>query len=376
MPTKAEIAALASEICGSESRAILRVKAIHDWIILNTAYDFENFLLKKIPSESYRATGVVSRGVAVCAGYSDAAAKLLNAVDIEATTVSGRTRRDGGGGHAWNMVKLDGQWYHLDVTWDDPVPDEPGRISYAWFLVSTFTISETRSFGAALPNAPDDYLSRVDAWDGGPVAQSAGEVADATRRLLREPGFGRGLILWRVPWSEAEPIISRELKRAVSRETRGYSWTGGDHYWRVFLRGEGGTAGVEAGIHRPWFRLWNSDKLECLTLTAKDGEAGGCLDRRTAKVLFPSVRDSAGQPLHKYFPSDGTPLLRFRYEGERKGWVVSGPAKTSPETRNHMVVNGERVGPVGRRVCLGDRFRLHSWRRGGLDEGLVLVVTD
>ena len=50
--------------------------------------------------------------------------------------VSGDTNSDGAEGHAWNLVKLDDEWFSLDVTWDDPVPDVEGRVKYGYFLIN------------------------------------------------------------------------------------------------------------------------------------------------------------------------------------------------------------------------------------------------
>ena len=38
--------------------------------------------------------------------------------------------------HAWNRVWIDGEVYYLDVTHDDPVPDQPGRVSYKYFMLT------------------------------------------------------------------------------------------------------------------------------------------------------------------------------------------------------------------------------------------------
>jgi len=40
------------------------------------------------------------------------------------------------GGHAWNLVKVDDEWYHLDTTWNDPVPDRGNGIRYDYFLLN------------------------------------------------------------------------------------------------------------------------------------------------------------------------------------------------------------------------------------------------
>ena len=47
------------------------------------------------------------------------------------------------GNHTWNRIKLGGKWYHVDVTWDDPVPDQLGYAIHTYFLVSDAFLSST-----------------------------------------------------------------------------------------------------------------------------------------------------------------------------------------------------------------------------------------
>jgi hypothetical protein len=100
---------------------------IHDYIVNNTTYDYENYNNNTIPHESYTVYGALVNGVAVCEGYSKAALLLFNKVGIEAGIVTSSAMN-----HAWNYVNIDNQYYHVDLTWDDPVP-ETNRIRYNYF---------------------------------------------------------------------------------------------------------------------------------------------------------------------------------------------------------------------------------------------------
>ncbi|WP_187434430.1 transglutaminase domain-containing protein [Paenibacillus methanolicus] len=107
--------------------------AIHDYLVLHTAYDEANYRQGTVPDDSYSAYGALVKGIAVCQGYANAANLLLNMAGIEAHIVTGTV---GGEPHAWNKIRLEGDYYNLDVTWDDPVPDKQGRVYYGYFNVT------------------------------------------------------------------------------------------------------------------------------------------------------------------------------------------------------------------------------------------------
>lgn len=84
----------------------------------------------------YNAYGALVKKSAVCEGYSRAMQLLLERFGITSVLVTGVAA---GEGHMWNAVKLDGEWYHLDVTWDDMRTD---MISHEYFNLSDAKISE------------------------------------------------------------------------------------------------------------------------------------------------------------------------------------------------------------------------------------------
>lgn len=90
---------------------------IHDYIAKNTSYNYNSFISKQENPEDHTAYGVLIKHVGVCDGYATAFKKLLDAAGVENIIVVGTAE---GQNHAWNIVKLDGQYYQVDVTFDSP----------------------------------------------------------------------------------------------------------------------------------------------------------------------------------------------------------------------------------------------------------------
>ena len=107
-----------------------KIKSLHDYIINHTEYDV--LKTKNIEDTTYKsntAYGVLFQGFGICSGYSDTMKIFLDKLNVINYKVSNDQ-------HIWNLVYLDGTWYHLDLTWDDPVSDKNiTRDSY--FMINT-----------------------------------------------------------------------------------------------------------------------------------------------------------------------------------------------------------------------------------------------
>lgn len=104
---------------------------LHDYLVVNCEYDKQNYDNGTVPQQSYSAYGALVNRTAVCNGYALAYKYLLNEAGIECYMVSSSSMR-----HAWNLVKIDGQFYQVDATWDDPTWDMQGRVLHSNFLCS------------------------------------------------------------------------------------------------------------------------------------------------------------------------------------------------------------------------------------------------
>ncbi len=116
---------------------------IHDYIVLNTAYDHDNFIKNTIPDSSYTIEGLLNTGLAVCQGYAETFKMFMDILGIDCYVISGY---GDGLGHAWNAIKLDDEWYYVDVTWDDPTPDVPGNIDYGYLNVTAEQLAQDHSW--------------------------------------------------------------------------------------------------------------------------------------------------------------------------------------------------------------------------------------
>ena len=117
-----------TSVAKKEKTAYDKEKYIHDYIVNNTEYD----TVSKGLDEQKMDSALIDRK-SVCAGYASAFQALCNKVGIETIAVTSES-------HKWVEVRLDGKWYAVDVTWDDPIPigigSKSDTVSYQCFNIS------------------------------------------------------------------------------------------------------------------------------------------------------------------------------------------------------------------------------------------------
>lgn len=122
------------------------IKMVHDYLVDTISYD--SSLSKQ---NIYNIYGALVNRECVCEGYARAFKYLLGELDIACVMIIGTGTNSQGEteNHAWNYVQLNGNWYAVDSTWDDPVVIGGGMASaesrYKYFLVGREVIDQDHS---------------------------------------------------------------------------------------------------------------------------------------------------------------------------------------------------------------------------------------
>lgn len=144
----------------------LKVKAIHDYLVLNNVYHSSAYDQNIYGAMSSKATPV-------CMSYAMSMVYCCQRMGIECVLVVGKA----GGAHAWNLIRLDDangvdnsdDWYEMDVTWDDPVGGDPDKVHTTYFNVTTDQL-----------NKATKRTRSTQAYTSYPVEKATGTMYNAT----------------------------------------------------------------------------------------------------------------------------------------------------------------------------------------------------
>ncbi len=173
---------------------------LHDYLVENCTYSFGD----KSNDNEYRAYGALIEGRAVCNGYAEAMALLLSCAGVENRYVVGTVHSGSRSAmaeentqpvdsekkenHAWNQVKLNGTWYHLDATWDDPV-GETDVLSHAYFNMSDELMARDHVWNhekyETCPDMNWNYFKRSQSY-----FERSSELDDYVTRRVRVRPYG------------------------------------------------------------------------------------------------------------------------------------------------------------------------------------------
>ena len=174
---------------------------LHNWMITNSHYDEA--------IEVHESDTILTRGFGVCEAYAFAYYRLLSETGMAVATFSGDLASGSPSGHEWNLVRIDGQWYHVDCTWDDPTmgpedyPSVSGQETDTYFLKT------------------DAEMAADHVWD---EAYSADE---GVMHSFYDPELGRRVTL--IDWGST--CAYRLDPRAMTAVTTGYVFGEQEELW-------------------------------------------------------------------------------------------------------------------------------------------------
>lgn len=210
-----------------------KVVQVHNYLALTCAYDYDNYQTNSIPKDSYTAYGALVKRVAVCQGYSLAFELLMQQLGIPCAIVESDSMN-----HAWNAVQLDGSWYHVDVTWDDAAPDQPGQYSVDMLLTSDAKASNSENQHKDWTNLPEPaYSTILDNRDWKQfISQMETKYRSNTSLLVDTASYTckkGATYVFKVQVSPGQIVVARPTDRTVARVELVSAEAGGTYYFRL-----------------------------------------------------------------------------------------------------------------------------------------------
>lgn len=206
-----------------------KIRTVHNWIVCNTTYNDKYY----DRGDSFNhVSNLLNNKTGVCQGYSVTFYIFMKQMGIPCTLVMGKTDNVS---HVWNAVKLDGNWYYIDVTWDDPVvngtSNYPGgdNISYEYLLCTynhiSITHTEDNYIGTTpLPNGIsndyNDLMYRMSGFTNVMRVNSSEELADRLQGFMNKSGkYAIILENGNITMNDGVNVVKNYLKNL----NRGYS---------------------------------------------------------------------------------------------------------------------------------------------------------
>lgn len=199
----------------SDMSDLQKMLALHDWLATNCKYDYTY--------QNYTVYDALVTGSSVCQGYKDSYEMLLRYVGIlEVGTATG-------GDHTWNQVKVDGQWYNIDVTWDSNyIENAPfGQMSYRYFMISDSLLQKDHTPETQDQNCTSTLYDEGGWWNAGgeEVRSAAVPLNGAGSYRLGYDGSKMSLIY------RAETTGTEKVVRVFDNATWGYR---SDNYFEYY----------------------------------------------------------------------------------------------------------------------------------------------
>lgn len=138
---------------GVYKNEIETVRAVHDYLVNNIKYDTT---LKA--DHSHDMYGALINGTSVCEGYAESFLYIMRLCGIECLMVNGTLSNQS---HVWNMIKLEDEWYHIDVTSDDPILSSGEQVlRFEYFNITENEIRITHTIVGNITDIPKATSSK------------------------------------------------------------------------------------------------------------------------------------------------------------------------------------------------------------------------
>ncbi len=125
-----------------------KVLYVHNYFVTHSVYD-ESLAI-------HDAYNLLVNGTGVCQSYTLAFTAIMHKLGIACTSVL-----DASDHHTWNLVEINGNYYHLDLTHNDPVGNSEGEVDYSHFLLSSESMKNCYSLGYQENEAGEEVLVKV-----------------------------------------------------------------------------------------------------------------------------------------------------------------------------------------------------------------------
>ena len=222
----------------------LRAKAGDEYSILIGLYEFIQKTVKyddnqlnaiergrSISPDSHNAYGALVHNLAVCDGFSSAFSLLAKGLGFESMLVSGNSayRSASFVEHAWNIIKVQDRYYHLDVTWDTRDCKEFDGFSYTYFLLSDKEIKRDHVWDRKMaPACSCDNLSYY--AKNGLLVNNAAELKGVFKTLNKNHNkvfkvkLSDRFILPENPGDYLAQVLLKEIAATGKRVQISYTW--------------------------------------------------------------------------------------------------------------------------------------------------------
>lgn len=170
-----------------------KAKAIHDYLVIHVNYDYENLQSGSLPADAFTAAGAILNHSAVCQGYAEAFALLCGQAGLESDVVYGSVMtEDGKALHAWNQVRIDGLWYNIDVTWDDPLVENQNMTDGSNMIYDYFLVPDSVLEADHFPDRPESlhactsaiYVEQNREWSIAPYLEEPYTIVSSPEQSL------------------------------------------------------------------------------------------------------------------------------------------------------------------------------------------------